>query len=71
MEERQSAPTSSLLGNPSTIRIRGTTSEMNSSAPEFNEEQYVYRFQEKRFDGEEVTGQDLVFVVGLQVTPTW
>ena len=43
---------------------------MNTSAPDLNEEQYVNRFQEERFDGEEITGQDLVFVVIHQVTPT-
>ena len=43
---------------------------MNTSAPDFNEEQYVNRFQEERFGGEEITGQDLVFVVIHQVTPT-
>ena len=43
---------------------------MNSSGPELNEEQYVNRFQEERFDGEEITCQNLVFVVIHQVTPT-
>jgi hypothetical protein len=36
---------------------------MNAAAPEFTEEQHVQRLQPSRFNGEEVTGNDLILVV--------
>ena len=60
----------SLLCNPGFMRIRGTTGEMNTSGPKFDEEEHIDRLQKQRFDREEIAGQDLVFVVSHQVTPT-
>ncbi len=57
-------------GHPSTRRVCGTTSEVDTSAPQFDKEEDVDGFQPHRFDGEEVTRDDVIFVVCEEGTPS-
>ena len=52
-----------LLSNPSGVGIPRATSEVNSTSTEFDEEERIDCSQHDRFDGEEITGEHLVFVV--------
>ena len=61
---------SGLLRYPAAIQIRRAPSEMDTPASQLDEEEHIDGLQEDRLYGEEVTGQDLIFVVPHQVTPT-
>ena len=47
-----------------------TTREVNATTAYLNEEEHINSAQKQRFDGEEITGKDLILVVCHQVTPT-
>lgn len=49
--------------------MRSAASEVDAPCVEFNEEQDVEGFEAERFDGEEITGQELIFVVTHEVLP--
>lgn len=59
-----------LLRNPDLIRVGGDTSKMDTARPQFNEEKHVSGLKKDSFHCEEITRQDLFFVVGHELTPT-
>jgi len=59
-----------LLRNPDLIGVGGDTSKMDAARPQFNEEKHVYGLKKDSFHCEEITRQDLFFVVGHEMTPT-
>ena len=59
-----------LLRNPDLIGVGGDTSKMDAARPQFNEEKHVYGLKKDSFHCEEITRQDLLFLVGHQMTPT-
>jgi hypothetical protein len=60
-----------LLRDPDLIGVGGDTSKMDAARPQFNEEKHVYGLKKDSFHCEEITCQDLFFVVGHQMTPTY
>jgi hypothetical protein len=60
----------SLLRNPDLIGVVGDTSKMDTARTQFNEEKHVYGLKKDSFHCEEITRQDLFFVVGHEMTPT-
>ena len=50
--------------------VKILTNKMHTPRAQFDKEQYINRFQPNRFNGKEITGQDLIFVVGHQAFPT-
>ena len=40
-----------------------TTGNMNAARPDFNEEQNIDRVESQGFDGEEITGEELISVM--------
>jgi hypothetical protein len=61
---------SGLLGNPGFVWISRGTGEINLARTPFNEEKHIKSLQLDSFDGEEIAGQDLIFVMVDQRTPT-
>ena len=59
-----------LLRNLDLIGVGGDTSKMDAARPQFNEEKHVDGLKKDSFHCEEITRQDLFFVVGHQMTPT-
>jgi len=59
-----------LLRNPDLIGVGSDTSKMDVARPQFNEEKHVFGLKKDSFHSEEITRQDLFFVVGHQMTPT-
>lgn len=59
-----------LLLNPCAVRMRRATSEMDASTTDLNEHEDIDRLQKQRFHGEKVTRQQLLLIVGHQMTPT-
>ena len=58
-----------LLGHPETIRMSGDSSQVNSAGTDFDVEQHIQCLQPEGFHGEEITGEELLFVVGHQLSP--
>ncbi len=54
---------SGVLSNPSCIRMRRATREVDTPRAEFDKEQHVDRLQEQGVEGEEIAGKDLGLVV--------
>jgi len=60
---------SGLLGDPDIIGVVRNAGEMHSAGAEFDEEEHIEGLQADGFEGEEVAGQDLIFVMAHEVTP--
>src|SRR5205814_6544286 len=58
-----------LLRNPNCVRMYGKISQMHPPGPEFDEEQDIHGLQRRRFNGEEIAGQHLLFVVPQKGAP--
>ncbi len=59
-----------LLGHPSVGEMRGTTGELDASRTKVDEEEHVQRLQKQGLKGEEVTGDNLLFVMRHDLSPT-
>ena len=59
-----------LLSNPTSIGIGGNACQMHPACPKFDEEQDIQPLQPQRIYGEEITGQDLLFVMRHEMPPT-
>jgi len=59
-----------LLRHPVAGGMRGTTGEVDTSSAKFDEEEHVQRLQKQGLNGEEVTGNELMFVRGHKFSPT-
>jgi hypothetical protein len=49
--------------------VTGTTSQMDTSAADFDKKEHVRRLQSKRFHGEEITGEQLLLLVVEESPP--
>ncbi len=55
---------------PLTIGVCCDASEMHASGCQFDEEEHVERLQTNGLDGEEIAGEELLFVVAHELAPT-
>lgn len=60
-----------LLVHPGRVGMLGTTCNVDATAAHFDQEEHVQRLQKERLHRGEIAGQDLVFVMAHQMTPTW
>jgi hypothetical protein len=58
------------LRDPETVRIGRDTCDVNLARTQVNEEEYIEGLEPNSFDGEEITGKDLGFVMAHEMTPT-
>jgi hypothetical protein len=58
-----------LLGNPSTIRMRGAAREIYSPCAVLDEEKRIQGLQRERFDGKEIAGQEVFFIMTEKRAP--
>jgi hypothetical protein len=63
-------PLPGLLSHPDRIGIGFDTGEMASARTQFDEEEHVNGLQQDGFHGEKVTGQNLILVMGHEMTLT-
>ena len=59
-----------LLRNPDLIGVGGDTRKMNLARTQFDEEEYIDGLEPDSFDSEKIASQDLILVVGHEMTPT-
>ncbi len=60
-----------LLVHPGSIWMLGTASEVNTTAAQLDKEEHVERLQSESFYREKVACQDLVAVMGHELSPAW
>src|SRR3712207_5721390 len=60
----------SLLCHPRTRRVRSTTCHVDPSAAYLDEKYDIQRLQPCGFDGEEIAGNDLIFIMREKCAPT-
>src|SRR5258708_19361751 len=60
---------SGLLGYPDRIGMLGDACQINPASAQFDEEQRVQRLQPDGFDGKEIAGQHLLFVMIQEGSP--
>jgi hypothetical protein len=59
-----------MLGYPEAIGVSGDPAQVDPSGAHFDVEQLVQCLQPEGFHSEEITGQNLLLVVGYQLPPT-
>ena len=59
-----------MLGEPDIVGVVSDASEMHLAGAEFDKEEHVEGLQADSLQGEKVAGQDLIFVMAHEVTPT-
>jgi hypothetical protein len=60
---------SGLLSEPGLVRIGSNASQKDAARAEFDEEEYKQGMQSDSPHGKEIAGQELLFVMGEQVSP--